>query len=143
MRALISLLALVAAVVTVRAGKPPADALAASDRIVAAMVSGDYAEFVADSEPAFANLPESGFQSVVAQLAARFASGYTVTYLGELRQKGYQVTLWRFAFDDGGDDMLGTLSLKGGKVGGYWIQGLTRPSPAPRRGSRRRQPRTR
>jgi len=143
MRALISLLALVAAVATVRASEPPADALAASDRIVDAIVSGDYALFVADSEPAFAKLPEAGFKSVVSQLAPRFASGYTVTYLGELRQEGYQVTLWRFSFEDGGDDLLGTLSMKRGKVGGYWIQGLTRPSPAPRRRLRHRQRRTR
>ena len=33
-----------------------------------------------------------------------------------------QVTLWKLSFKDGGDDALATLSLKDGKVGGYWIK---------------------
>ena len=45
-----------------------------------------------------------------------------VKYLGDMRQQGYHVTLWRLRFKDGSDDALATLSMKGDKVGGYWIK---------------------
>jgi hypothetical protein len=59
---------------------------------------------------------------VAAQLGPRFKAGYTATYLGDLNQKGFKITLWRLRFTDGGDDALATLSLKDGKIGGFWIK---------------------
>lgn len=104
------------------AAEPPSEALAASDKLLAAISSGDYAAFVAGGDSAFKGLKQEQFNAVSAQLGPRFKKGYTATYLGELNQKGYQVTLWRLRFADGGDDSLATLSIKDGKVGGYWIK---------------------
>jgi hypothetical protein len=45
-----------------------------------------------------------------------------MTYLGDLNQGGYQVTLWRIRIKSSSDDLLATLSMKDGKVGGFWIK---------------------
>jgi hypothetical protein len=104
------------------AAEPPADAQAASNKLLAAISSGDYAVFVADGDAAFKGLKKEQFDAVAAQLGPRFKAGYTATYLGDLNQKGFKVTLWRLRFTDGGDDALATLSLKDGKIGGFWIK---------------------
>ena len=106
----------------VGAAEPPPGALAASDKLLAAIAAGDYTAFVADGDTAFKGLRKEQFDAVAAQLGPRFKSGYEATYLGELNQRGYQVTLWRLRFKAGGDDALATLSLKDGKIGGYWIK---------------------
>ena len=102
--------------------EPTPDSLNASNKLLAAISSGDFAAFVADGNDAFKGLKKEQFDSVCSQLGPRFKAGYQVTYLGDLNQKGYQVTLWRLRFSDGGDDFLASLSLKDGKVGGYWIK---------------------
>ena len=78
--------------------------------------------FDADGDAAFKGLTKEQFEAVVKLLAPRFKAGYEVIFLGNLKQKGYDVSLWKLAFKDGGDDMLGTLSLKDGKVGGFWVK---------------------
>ena len=67
-------------------------------------------------------MKKENFDAVSAQLAPRFKAGYTVTYLGDLQQQGFHVTLWKVSFQDGKDDALATLSVKDGKVGGFWIK---------------------
>jgi len=113
---------LLGALACVGAAEPPSGAQAASDKLLAAIASGDYAAFVAEGDAAFKGLKKEEFDAVAAQLGPRFESGYEATYLGDLNQKGYQVTLWRLRFKAGGDDALATLSLKDGKIGGYWIR---------------------
>lgn len=105
-----------------RAADPSAEAKAASDKLIAAIAAADHAAFVADGDAAFKGLKKEVFDAVAAQLVPRFRAGYEVAYLGEMKQQGYQVTLWKLSFKDGGDDALATLSMKDGKVGGYWIR---------------------
>ena len=40
---------------------------------------------------------------------------------GVQNQSGSQ-TEWKISFKDGSDDLLATLSVRGGKVGGFWIR---------------------
>jgi hypothetical protein len=123
MKAALILLAVIALNATTgRAADAPPAAEAAFRKIVAAMTSDNYEMFIADGDAAFRGLKREAFESVVSQLAPRFKAGFDTTYLGELRQQGFDVSLWRFRFKDGRDDMLGTLSLKDGKVGGFWIK---------------------
>ncbi|MSS72213.1 MAG: hypothetical protein EXS64_12090 [Candidatus Latescibacteria bacterium] len=123
MKSFLALCALVALTASaLHAAEPPPGAKAASGKLLSALVNGDFAAFLADGEPPFKALPRERFDAVVAQLSPRFKAGYTVAYLGELKQKGYQVTLWKLSFKDNGDDALATLSLKDGKVGGFWIK---------------------
>jgi flavodoxin len=109
-------------ILTSLASVPTPSAQAASDRIIAALRSGDYLAFINGGNEAFKKLKKEQFDSVVKQLAPRFNAGYEVTFLGEMKQQGFEVSLWKFYFKDGGDDLLGTLSLKDGAVGGYWIK---------------------
>ena len=57
-----------------------------------------------------------------AKVAPKLLAGHELSYLGDLRQHGYHVTLWKVSFKDGGDDALATLSVKDGKVGGFFIR---------------------
>jgi len=93
-----------------------------SAKIIRAIQKADYNAFIANGDSAFHNLPKEQFDSVATQLAPRLKAGYEITYLGQLEQRGFHVTLWKVSFKDGQDDALATLSLKDGKVGGFWIR---------------------
>lgn len=105
------------------AADAPGDAAAISAKLFAAIQNTDYAAFVADGDAVFQQkLKPEQFATVAAQLAPMLKAGHEVTYLGELQQTGFRVTLWKLSFKQGGDDLLATLSLKDGKVGGFWIR---------------------
>jgi hypothetical protein len=38
-----------------------------------------------------------------------------------LNQQGYTVYLWKLEFKDGKDDVLVTMAVRDGKVGGFWL----------------------
>ena len=90
--------------------------------MITAIVADDYASFVDDGNSAFQGLKKDQFEAVVSQLSSKLKNGYDIAYLGDLNQQGYQVTLWRIRFKSGGDDLIATLSMKDGKVGGFWIK---------------------
>jgi hypothetical protein len=104
------------------ATEAPSAPQAEATKLVSAIASDDYEAFVVDGNAAFQRLKKDQFESVVSQLGSKLKSGYDLTYLGDLNQKGYQVTLWRIRFQNGGDDFLANLSMKDGKVGGFWIK---------------------
>jgi hypothetical protein len=62
------------------------------------------------------------FEGVSTLLSPRMKKGYDTAYLGQLKQQGCQVYLWKLVFKDGGDDTLAKLVLKDGKVAGFWLQ---------------------
>ena len=91
-------------------------------KLLAAQTAKDYDAFVADgTDPLKAALGKTQFEASSNLLNARFKGGYDYSPLGELNQRGFEVYLYRLRFKDGGDDMLGTLSLKDGKVGGIYF----------------------
>jgi len=100
----------------------PTGSGAEATKLLSAISSDDYAAFVADGNAAFQALKKDYFQGVVSQLATKLRDGYDITYLGDLNQCGYQVTLWRIRIKSSSDDLLATLSMKDGKVGGFWIK---------------------
>ena len=104
------------------AAEPPGDAQAAADKLLAAVISVDYPAFVADAAGALKKVEKKLFTAVSDQLRPRLKKGYSDTYLGALNQNGYQVTLRRLRFTDGGDDALVTLKRKDGKNFGYSIK---------------------
>ena len=91
-------------------------------KLLLAITADEYTGFVADGNSAFQGLKKDQFKAVVSQLSSKLKAGYDLTYLGDLNQHGYQVTLWRIRFKSGGDDLIATLSMKDGKVGGFWIK---------------------
>lgn len=104
------------------ATQPQREDAAISAKLITAIENSDYEAFVLDGDSSFKQLKKAQFEAVAAQLVPRFKGGYEVSYLGELKQKSYHVTLWRISFKDGSDDALATLSIKAGKVGGFWIR---------------------
>ena len=102
--------------------KPSKEDVDLLNKLFSALQKKDYASFVSDGEPAFRALPEEQFNSVAEQLAPKLIGEHEVTYLGALRQKGFRVTLWKVSLKDGSDDMLATLSVRSGKVGGFFIR---------------------
>jgi len=91
--------------------------------LIAAQTAGDYDAFIADANDAVrAALTKTQFEAASKFLNKRTSGGYETTLLGELNQHGYQVFLFRLRFKDGGDDILGTLSLKDDKVGGIFFK---------------------
>lgn len=104
------------------AAEPPKNDAAISAKLITAIQMSDYEAFVSDGEALFKTLKKAQFEAVAAQLAPKLAAGCEVSYLGELKQRGYRVTLWKITFKDGSDDALATLSVMDGKVGGFWIR---------------------
>lgn len=93
------------------------------DKLLKAVEANDYESFVADGTDAFkTGITKQMFESVCKQLAPRMKKGYTCSYLGELKQQGCKVYLWKLVYKDGGDDTLAKLVLKDGKVAGFWLQ---------------------
>ena len=92
-------------------------------RMLAALQSSSYDEFVANAEEPFrAALNRTTFDAVSAQMTPRLKGGYAATYLGTLNQVGYGVHLWKLVFKDGKDDVLVRISTKDGRVGGFFLQ---------------------
>jgi hypothetical protein len=91
--------------------------------LIAAQTAKDYDAFVADANDNLkAALTKTQFDAASNVMNQRTQGGYDLTFLGELNQRGYQVFLYRLRFKDGGDDMLGTMSLKDDKVGGIYFK---------------------
>ncbi len=89
--------------------------------MITAQIADNYAGFLADADADLkAALTKGQFDSVNAQLNPLLKSGYEIKFLGELRQQGFQVFLFRLRFKTGADDTLATLSLKNDKVGGIY-----------------------
>ena len=92
-------------------------------RLLAAQTAKDYDAFVADADDNVkAALSKTQFDASSNLMIKRTSGGYDLAFLGELNQHGYQVFLYRLRFKDGGDDMLGTLSLKDDKVAGIYFK---------------------
>lgn len=115
--------ALLLGAVIARGADEPAKADAAlCAQLIKALEVADHAAFIAQGDAAFSRMPKEQFAAVAAQLGPRFQAGYEIAYLGELRQRGYHVTLWKVSFKNGADDALASLSTKEGKVGGFFIR---------------------
>jgi hypothetical protein len=93
------------------------------DKLLKAVEANDYDSFVADGTDAVkAAMTKQKLEGVSSLVAPRLKKGYESLYLGELKQQGCQVLLWKLKFKDGGDDILAKLVLKDGKVAGFWLQ---------------------
>ena len=90
--------------------------------MLAATQANSLPEFVASGDAAFqAGMTKPMLDSVNRQLGPRLRQGYTASFLSTLKQQGYTVYLWKLEFKDGKDDVLVTMSVRDGKVGGFWL----------------------
>lgn len=105
------------------AAGPDAAARPVLDKLMKAVEANDYDSFVADGTAEVkATLTKQMLEGVSAQMAPRMKTGCDATYLGELKQRGCKVYLWKLSYKDGGDDILARLSLKDGKIAGFLLQ---------------------
>ena len=123
----IRLIAVVAAMVIgspafLSAAEPAKEDNTIALKLFSAIEKSDYEAFVADGTAPFQQLKKEQFDGLAAKIAPKLRAGHEVSYLGDLKQNGYHVTLWKVSFKDGGDDALATLSVKDGKVGGFFIR---------------------
>jgi hypothetical protein len=101
----------------------PPDVEGMLKKMLAATESGSRSAFVADGDASFqTDITPPMFNSFNAQFAPRLKRGYTTTFVTQLHQEGYSVYVWKLEFKDGGDDLLFTLALKDGKVGGFFLR---------------------
>jgi hypothetical protein len=103
-----------------------ADNLAQADaifqKLLAAESSKNYDAFIADGTTQLkAALTKTQFDAVSELMAPKLAAGYDIIPMGELNQKGCEVYFYGLRFKNGGDDILGTMSLKDGKVAGIYF----------------------
>jgi hypothetical protein len=93
-------------------------------KLIAAIVKSDYETFILDGEERFRQqTPKGQFENLVVEpLAPKLQAEHTLSYLGDFKQKGYRITLWKLGFKDGRDDLLAWLSMKDGKVGMFFIR---------------------
>ncbi len=90
--------------------------------IYAAIASGDYDRFLSVGNEAYVEgITQEQFENVSQQLAPRMAAGYDTVYLGQLRQAHYQIYLWKFSFEDDGDEYVIRMTMDNDRVAGILI----------------------
>ena len=91
--------------------------------LLAAIATNNYDTLVANAAPALkTRITKETFTQVSTQLSPRLKKGYKLQYLGNLKQQGVEVFLWKITYKDGGDDLLARLVIQEGKVAGFWFQ---------------------
>ena len=92
-------------------------------KMLAATEASSLPDFVAAGEAAFqSGMTKPMLDSISRQLGPRLRQGYTESFLSTLNQQGYTVYLWKLEFKDGKDDVLVTMAVRDGKVGGFWLR---------------------
>lgn len=105
------------------ATEAPAVAQDTFETMMGAIEDNNRAAFVALGEAPFkAAMTPPVFQALVDQLGGRLKAGHEFRYLGAVNKAGYVVSVWRVRFSDGGDDLLGEVSEKSAKVGGFFLR---------------------
>jgi hypothetical protein len=91
--------------------------------LLAAIATNNYDALVANAAPALkTRITREAFSQVSTQLSPRLKKGYTLQYLGSLKQQGVEIFLWKVIYRDGGDDLLARLVIHEDKVAGFWFQ---------------------
>ena len=118
----ISVILLGACAGNLRAADAPKEDQALFDKLIKAIIDGDYDSFVADGVGTFKQMTQDQFNAAVMQLSPRLNAGYEAVYLGTIKKKGAHVALWRVSFKDIEDEALATLAVKDGKISAFTIR---------------------
>jgi len=88
-----------------------------------AIVENNHATFIQSADKQFKEeVTTENFKVVVDAIAPKLKKGFKPRYLGEMSQQGYAVHLWALTIRGDADEMLVTMSLKDGKVGGFFME---------------------
>lgn len=92
-------------------------------KLLKAIDADDYEGFVANGTSSFkAGITPQIFGSVTEDMIPRMEKGYQVQYLGSLKQRKLDISVWKITYKDGGDDTLAKLWMRNGKVAGFLLQ---------------------
>jgi len=91
--------------------------------MVTAIIESNRADFVTNATSELQeSLTEADFAAVVEQIAPVLKQGFKTRYLGQMKQQGFDVYIWVVSIRGEEDEMLATLSMKDGKVGGFYLE---------------------
>jgi hypothetical protein len=129
MRNLVTCLAAGALCLTLAPGKPalaapvaPAGVERVLVRMIEAVKAQSYDDFLTDADAQLkSNLSRQQFEGLCGLYTAPLRKGYRFEYLGQLRQRGMPVYLWKIAVVDGQDEALIRLVMKDGKAYGFAV----------------------
>jgi hypothetical protein len=113
-------------------GLPPASARAEQTaspeaekllvKLIEAVKAESYEAFLADADAAVKkHLSRQQFEGLCGLYTKPLKKGYALEYLGQLKQHGFTVYLWKLTGVDATEDILVKLAVKDGKVGGVWV----------------------
>jgi hypothetical protein len=130
MRNLMTCLAAGALCLAIAPGKPALAAGAAPagvERVLVKMIEAvkaqSYDDFLSDADAQLkSNLSRQQFEGLCGLYTAPLRKGYRFEFLGQLRQRGMPVYLWKITVVDGQDDGLIRLVMKEGKAYGFTVQ---------------------
>lgn len=106
-----------------RAEEAPSEAKEAMLTMITAIIEQNRSAFLANaSEELKEGLSKEAFTEVVEQISPVLKQGFKTRYLGSMQQQGYRVHLWVLTIRGEEDEMLGTLSMKDGQVGGFYLE---------------------
>lgn len=92
-------------------------------RMIDAVKAESYDAFLADADANLKKqLSRQQFEGLCGLYTKPLKKGYTLDYLGQLKQHGFAVHLWKITGAGATEDVLVKLVVKDGKVGGVWVQ---------------------
>jgi hypothetical protein len=104
------------------APSPPAGTEAILVKMIDAVKAESYDDFVKYASVRLkAQLSHQQFEGICGLYTAPLRKGYKLEYLGQLRQKGTVVLLWKITVTDSPDEALLRLVTKDGKVDGFTV----------------------
>lgn len=105
------------------AAAPPAGVERVLVKMIEAVKAQSYDDFLSDADALLkSNLSRQQFEGLCGLYTAPLRKGYGFEYLGQLRQRGLPVYLWKIAVVDEQDEGLIKLVMKDGKASGFWVQ---------------------
>lgn len=115
-------LSLAHAVPAYAAGSAPPEAEKALSKLIDAVKAESYEAFIADADANVKKqLSRQQFEGLCGLYTKPLKKGYALEYLGQLRQRGMAVYLWKVTVPGGQEDVLVKLALKEGKVAGVQV----------------------
>jgi hypothetical protein len=101
----------------------PAGAERVLVKMIEAVKAQSYDDFLTDADDHLkSNLSRQQFEGICGLYTAPLRKGYRLEYLGQLRQQGTYVYLWKITIVGGQDETLLRLVTKDGKAYGFTVQ---------------------
>ncbi len=93
------------------------------EEMLSALAANDHAKFISNGDPTFQQaLKPAMLEKPSRELAPRMKTGYRTLFVAKLNQRGFTIFLWKLEFEDGGDDQIVRMAVRGNLVSGFLVQ---------------------